>query len=237
MLLINRISFIFCIFILILYVILSLFSNSYAGIKGTKHDLSFYGPGSIKSTNPEEDRVCVFCHTPHNAYPAYPLWGHELTIVEYYTKYTSDTLVSYSSEAEAPPIDGVSRLCLSCHDGTVALGAIISGEPIQMSYKVMPKSASGYLGTNLSGGHPISILFDESLAIRRSFSNPNLMQLNWPIQDPDVKLYPTQGGYGVQCSCCHDPHGGKTDDPPFWRKYDYDDVCLVCHNVAPVIGH
>ena len=67
-----------------------------------------------------------------------------------------------------------------------------------------------------------------------------LLQLNWPITDKDVKLYPTQGGKGIQCTSCHDPHGGKGDSeaPPFWQKKTYDEVCLVCHNAAPPgIGH
>ena len=65
------------------------------------------------------------------------------------------------------------------------------------------------------------------------------MQLKWPISDLDVKLYPTQDGYGMQCSSCHDPHGGKgnSDAPPFWRKAEYEDVCLVCHDIASTIGH
>ena len=225
----------------------------FAGIKGTLHDLSVSGTGPIKAT--EETQICIFCHTPHNATPAYPLWGHEVTNVEYYKHYTSDTLVSYTSEADAPRIDGISRLCLSCHDGTIALGAV-SGDAgsivsycrmgycfvtneIKMTTRYMRSSAPGYLGTDLSGGHPISITYDESLKIRRAELDPGLMQLKWPITDRDVKLYPTQGGYGVQCSSCHDPHGGKggTGAPPFWRKPDYEDVCLVCHDIYDRTGH
>jgi DNA-binding MarR family transcriptional regulator len=40
---------------------------------GTKHNLSVSGPGPIKSTN--EQQVCIFCHTPHNASPIQPLWN------------------------------------------------------------------------------------------------------------------------------------------------------------------
>jgi predicted CXXCH cytochrome family protein len=97
----------------------------------------------------------------------------------------------------------------------------------------------GYIGTDLSGGHPISIIFDQALALRRN-EEEDILELNWPLTDKEVKLYPTQGGYGVQCTSCHDPHGGKGDpgEPPFWRKKTYNDVCLACHNAAPSgIGH
>jgi len=226
------------VFVFLLFCCLSLFQHrAFAGIKGTKHDLSVYGAGTLKAL--EETQSCIFCHTPHNAEPAYPLWGHEVTN-QNYTHYTSTSLVSYTSESEAPPIDGISRLCLSCHDGTVALGAVTAGhQQILTTSRYMPPDAPGYLGTDLSGGHPISIVYDASLASRRAFLHPNLMQLKWPISDQDVKLYPTQNGYGVQCSSCHDPHGGKgsSDAPPFWRKAEYEDVCLVCHNIASSIGH
>lgn len=219
-----------------------------AGVVNTKHNLSVKGPGTIKAVR--ETDICVFCHTPHNASPAYPLWNHQLSAVENYINYWSPTLKSYPSAGAAPPIDGFSKLCLSCHDGTIALGALVNrAEDIEMvtipgivqSGKLMP-GAAAYLGTDLSGGHPISIIYDAALVAIRN-SDPLLMPLNSPtspLNDPDVKLYPTQGGMGVQCSSCHDPHGSKAPPtgPPLWRKATYDDVCLVCHNIAVSgVGH
>lgn len=210
-----------------------------AGIKDTKHNLSYYGPTdrTIFASDETETEVCIFCHIPHQANPEYPLWGHELTDATY-THYTSDTLQSYSSEADAPPIDGISRLCLSCHDGTIAVGALIF-TPIEMTKEFIMPEDLGFLSTDLSGGHPISIVYDESLVNRRNNIESLTLKLNSPsvvLMDRDVKLYPTQGGMGVQCSSCHDPHGGKggSDAPPFWRKTTTDAVCLVCHN--PAVG-
>lgn len=211
---------------------------SIAGVRGTKHDLSVHGPGSAKATS--ETEVCIFCHTPHNATPSYPLWNHEITMVGNYTNYWSPTLMSYSSPEDAPPIDGFSRLCLSCHDGTVALGATVgSADLIKTTPSHLTLGMEGYLGTDLSGGHPISIVYDQALVTKRN-SEADLLHLNWPITDKDVKLYPTQDGQGVQCTSCHDPHGGKGGPgaPPFWRKETYDEVCVVCHNVSvPGVGH
>jgi predicted CXXCH cytochrome family protein len=208
------------------------------GVSKTKHNLSVSGPGDARATT--ETGICKFCHTPHNASPASPLWNHELSSVDNYVTYWSPTLKSYPSAADAPPIDGFSKLCLGCHDGTVALGALIShGETVDTVPDALTFGMVGYLGTDLSGGHPISIVFDQALVTRRN-SEPDLLHLNWPLADKDVKLYPSQGGRGVQCPSCHDPHGGKGDDgaPPFWRKKTYDDVCLVCHNMSiPGIGH
>jgi len=223
-------------FIIIFSLSLTAFTMSAAlgGIKDTKHNLSQYGPSdrTYFAIDQEETRVCIFCHTPHNASPAYPLWGHIVT-EETYTHYTSPTLQSYSSEADAPPIDGISRLCLSCHDGTIAVGALTYTTIETTKEYIMPEDA--FLGTDLSGGHPISIVYDESLVNRRNTMGSLTLKLNSPadvLMDRDVKLYPTQGGMGVQCSSCHDPHGGQSDFPPFWRKTTTDAVCLVCHNPA-----
>jgi predicted CXXCH cytochrome family protein len=219
---------------------------AFAGVKGTKHDLSASGPGPIKAVG--ETQVCIFCHTPHNANPANPLWNHE-TSTATYTNYWSDTLKSYLSRDLAPPIDGFSKLCLGCHDGTVALGALVGTlraikfpedtvdpkDPTVKLHQKLKSGDTGYLGVNLSGGHPISIIFDQNLAnLRNKETDINHLYIptNRTINnDPDVKLYPTQGGYGVQCTSCHDPHGGKglSGEPPFWKKTTHDEVCLVCH--------
>jgi hypothetical protein len=233
------------------------------GVSNTKHNLSVSGPGSIKATS--ETQICIFCHTPHNSSSDYPLWNHEISSATY-TKYESPTLQSYSA-GNAPPIDGFSKLCLGCHDGVIALGAIISGGNIdfgKMSDKnifgyddiFVPRRLKpgdyGYLGTDLSGGHPISIIFNAALAEQRYNAqdpdNPLIsMKLKWPISDPYVKLYPTQDGYGIQCTSCHDPHGGRgvaingVQPPPFWQKETYADVCEVCHypldQIPANIGH
>jgi hypothetical protein len=165
------------------------------------------------------------------------LWNHDLSAVENYTNYWSPTLQAYASEAAAPAIDGFSKLCLGCHDGTIALGAVASRqEDIEMELHAsidasgkLKEGTAGHLGEDLSGGHPISFIFNETLKINRH--NEGLSELKFPINDPDVKLYPTQGGMGVQCSSCHDPHDNKAAGgwPPLWRKETFDEVCLVCH--------
>ncbi len=212
-----------------------------AGIRDTKHNLSASGPGPIKADS--ETQICIFCHTPHNASPSSPLWNHAPSTAVTYVNYWSSTLKSYG-QGGAPPIDGFSKLCLGCHDGTVALGAVLNRQgdlkgDIQMvtiagvvdsEGKLLP-GAAGYLGTDLSGHHPISIVYDNKLVTLRN-SDPNLMPLkNLPLGDRDVKLYPTQGGMGVQCTSCHEPHGAKgVTNPPFWQKASFDEVCLVCHD-------
>jgi len=209
-----------------------------AGIMESKHNLSVSGPGSAKALT--ETQICIFCHTPHNSSPYSPLWNHAQSVATY-VNYWSTTLKSYASQGAAPPIDGFSKLCLGCHDGTVGLGAVVSRKgdirmaivpgAVDASGKLLP-GAAGYLGTDLSGGHPLSIRYDAALVAKRN-SDHALMPLHWPITDPDVRLYPAQGGYGVQCTSCHEPHGSKGGPtaPPLWQKATYEEVCQVCHDM------
>ena len=100
------------------------------GIRLTKHNLSTTGPGPIKADS--ETEICAACHTPHYAEPqSPPLWNRGFPSANY-TPYSSPSLQA------APGLPtGYSKLCLSCHDGTMAIGAVrnLRGQPatIQLS--------------------------------------------------------------------------------------------------------
>ncbi|HHW14550.1 MAG TPA: hypothetical protein GXX28_06420, partial [Firmicutes bacterium] len=104
-------------FLTALVLLLFLVAPAQAGVWTTKHNLSISGPGPIKATS--ETRVCVFCHIPHNASPAVPLWGHAVNSGSY-TIYASSTIQGTTGQP-----NGSSKLCLACHDGAVALGAVV----------------------------------------------------------------------------------------------------------------
>ncbi len=120
-----------------------------AGIVDTVHNLSISGPGPIKSTT--EDEICVFCHTPHKARRDVPyLWNRADSTVNY-TTYASSTLFA----AVGQPT-GASKMCLSCHDGTIALGAVLTRPaeiPFAGGIRFLPAGPSR-LGTDISDDHP-----------------------------------------------------------------------------------
>src|SRR5829696_8305601 len=84
-------------------------------VVNSAHNLSATGPGTIRATN--EQQVCIFCHTPHNASPIQPLWNRNVPVAAY-IPYASSSL-----QAQPGQPTGTSKLCLSCHDGTIALGS------------------------------------------------------------------------------------------------------------------
>lgn len=83
-----------------------------SNVAATKHNLTSSGPGPIRIAGAAS--VCIFCHTPHAANPIAPLWNRH-DPGTYYQTYESTTLVARVGQPT-----GSSRLCLSCHDGTVA---------------------------------------------------------------------------------------------------------------------
>ena len=62
-------------FLIVLSVLMTAHRNTRAdeSVVNSVHNLSTSGPGRIRAL--EESRVCIFCHTPHNASPQAPLWN------------------------------------------------------------------------------------------------------------------------------------------------------------------
>src|SRR5512147_3042169 len=65
---------------------------------------------------------CLYCHAPHSGIGGNtPLWGHTLSS-QTYSMYTSQTTQNIPVQ---PVLGDASSLCLSCHDGTVAVGQLV----------------------------------------------------------------------------------------------------------------
>lgn len=181
-----------------------------ADLVNTLHNLTPSGSGDVK--NPDPVGLCRFCHTPHRAGQTRALWNRNLPN-EVYDLYQSSTI-----EAALQQPTGASRLCLSCHDGTIALDAVLApGSDI-----VGPLgSVEGrvLLGTDLRDDHPISFIYDEALAAR----NGELVSPT-TLTGP-VRLDRTDQ---VQCSSCHDPHSDVF--PKFLvMSVENGNLCTACH--------
>lgn len=188
-------------------------------ITGSAHDFSAAG------WNPTGE-ICVTCHTPHDAGATgdAPLWNHALTAVTSYTPYGSGTL-----DGTVGQPSGVSLLCLSCHDGTVALdnfGGTTSGSTFIGSV-----NAAAELGSDLSGNHPVSFTYDTALASADGeLADPSVALWNG---GPDtVATAVLEGGTTLQCSSCHDVHNTQTPSGvSALLRLDNSgsSLCLQCH--------
>lgn len=198
-----------------------------AGVSSTKHNLGSLSPAEIRSTDTTE--ICVFCHTPHNANPSKPIWNKQDSGATY-NVYESQTLAATMSP-NSPNLGqptGSSKLCLSCHDGTLALGSVLNlpGASEGGTLAVTGPGVTGgkfttastaYIGTDLRDDHPISFAYSDSVL--------NTELKSSPFTPDTVKL----SGGNVQCTSCHDPHG--TDFPRFLvATMANGTVCTACHD-------
>ena len=174
-------------------------------------------------------RICVACHAPHKTDTSIsdaPLWNHANTSATY-TLYSSPTMNATVSQP-----GGGSKLCLSCHDGTVAVNSFggVTGSTMI--------SAVNNLGTNLKASHPIGFTYDTALATA-----------DGSLHDPATKAVTIGTGaqsktgtiaavllYGgkMECDSCHDVHNTFTVGSAGTGLVKVDQsgskVCLACHN-------
>ena len=182
-------------------------------IISSPHNLSAVsGPGTIKAS--AESEICIFCHTPHNSKPNSPLWNRDDQGTSY-NLYSTTTL-----DASLNQPDGSSTLCLSCHDGTIALGNVIS-RPTDIAFAGgitnMPLGNTN-LSTNLADDHPVSFAYTVSLSAT-----------DGQIKHPSTITPPVELENGkVQCTSCHDPHD-NTNGKFLVQTRQNSALCLSCH--------
>lgn len=213
------------------------YSGRTADIQNTKHNFSASPryPNTlptgqqrvVKAT--QEQQICVFCHTPHAAESSVgPLWNRQLSNATYQT-YVSGSLDSgrpgLNPTATPQPLqqpNGVSKLCLSCHDGTMAIGAVnvLNGSFTDRDGTTQDIAMQGtgpggtmapgegvttgftrYLGTDLTNDHPISVRYDANLAALDG-------EMRFPNAEADIIVrsvdpYPTNAGQRTRTEYIH----------------------------------
>jgi hypothetical protein len=234
------------------------------------HNLS---AGSNYARAVSEDEICIFCHTPHRARVKEgsgkpiinaPLWNHELTDATYTVKQTTTTVpVSNTALVNGIPLlsspqnkpDGASRLCLSCHDGTVSVGAVYhrygyieASNDIDMvdacigtgggdtagldGSDKLTSACRAYIGTDLRTKHVVSIPMNAGL-ISDSIAN---CTAGSPINAQMYLQYPWDGG--EESTVLLRPTAEKYKGNPGVTKtdgkyksgYNYGVQCSTCHD-------
>ncbi|MEK6704032.1 MAG: cytochrome c3 family protein [Planctomycetota bacterium] len=183
-----------------------------AQITNSAHDFSSYAWSGFE--------ICKPCHTPHFANTAAGrLWNHTLSTANY-------TLFGGVAGTSAD-LDRESRLCLSCHDGTVALDSF--GGRTGSSY--IPGSA--LIGTDLSNDHPIG---NEAIYPTVSSTRFNPQDANHQVVGPwgtlRLKSWTDAAGatqYVVGCRTCHNVHNAGDFDHMLNFSNTSSHLCLTCH--------
>ncbi len=214
--------------LLVLFAILALLAGfsgvAMAGITGSAHDFSGFDFAG--------GQICLPCHTPHNGelVENAPLWNHALSTATYQLYNTP------SMDATVGQPTGASKLCLSCHDGTVAVDSFGGEEGTQF---ISAFNADADLTTDLSNDHPISFIYDTALATT-----------DGALFDPATKVVTIGSGAFtrtgtiadvmladnvLQCQSCHSVHndfvaGTPISDALLKITIGGSKLCLTCHN-------
>ena len=209
------------------------------GVQGSIHDMTKYT--TIADSDPEQQqgRVCAYCHTPHHAITEgndyLPLWSHIITTTGTFTPYDSATIDA--SVDATTMMEGPSKLCMSCHDGSVAVDthyAFTGSRKLTQDDSLFATPSVGKSGA-LNNDHPIGFIYDgklnaDGVANGPTTGDPDLathvagkdewirngeakyFNSNLKISD---RLYASgsQGGKGIMtCATCHDVHNKKNLD-------------------------
>jgi predicted CXXCH cytochrome family protein len=215
--------------------LLGLPSLALAGISGTHHDFS----GESWNT---AQFLCEICHIPHNSGNTRLLWNHTLSS----QSFSWDETVTAGGTTLPTNIStwgGTTKNCLSCHDGSVAVGDLFhngygSSEFVTGDAQIV--SATG----DMKGNHPVAIPypFGQASNTYNSISSGSGVVMTEFASDPTssgIRLYNDDGSgnvsvgtvtgkTGIECGSCHDPHDNSND--PFLRVSNASSaLCLACH--------
>jgi hypothetical protein len=202
------------------------------GIENSPHDFRNHAAADGNTVG-----VCTFCHTPHRALNTRLLWNHTLSSETYEWLDVTETIGGTPLPTFDASWQGVSKNCLSCHDGTVAIGDVAwfdaaprtGVDALSDHQHANPGDAAKitFASANdgdLSGNHPVAVPFPFG-------GNPNTYNgvingvsaaaSGWQ-PDPEsagIRLFNDDGAgnvtagsspgqTGIECSSCHDPHNG-----------------------------
>lgn len=184
-------------------------------IVGSKHD--------FKANAWSNGEICLPCHAPHNNLNATGslLWNHASTTATY-TLYSSPTMDSSMGQPS-----GVSKLCLSCHDGTVAIDSFGGATGATTITGV------ANFGTNLGNDHPISISYATAFATDgalKADTTAATIGSGGQTKAGTIATVLLNGG-SVECSSCHDVHNTFTAGATGLLKINNagSALCLTCH--------
>lgn len=188
---------------------------------------------------------CVYCHLPPEeaatateALGGIDGWNRVAPATEHYKLFQSASL-----DAESTTPNSLTLLCLSCHDGTMAVDMVLmkptgfnSKKDAAMHMKLNGANeltscgkchngvaahdiSSKVIGQDLMNDHPVSFQYGGLNWKDRDFRMPNLAQ----GFSNGVALY----NGNIECASCHDIHNSTQEMMLATRK---DILCITCHS-------
>jgi len=181
------------------------------------HNLS---PGSPSPIQGPGNGPCLYCHAPHSASNT-GLWNQTFSTATY-TTYTSTTLSNHDNSQL--PLGTDSNMCLSCHDGTVAVAdTVLFGQ--------LPTNGSWIQGDNftteLQSSHPFSLV--KPLKDNIDLISTLVSQGQTGDKTGAIRLI----NANVECNSCHNSHVQAIDKVSqnfLVLNSSGGTMCLACHD-------
>lgn len=185
------------------------------------------GPGGTSPIIGARPDACAYCHAPHSGLNS-GLWNQKLT-TQTYTTYTSTT---ESNAGKQPLLGSVSNQCLSCHDGTVAVGTTVAYGQVSTRGSMYSQDV---FGSNLQSSHPFSM----ALPLKDNVDLVSSLATNGKTADSTGAVKLIRGN--VECTSCHDPHVQSRDTVSLnflVKDSSSGQLCLACHDpTRQMSGH
>jgi hypothetical protein len=142
------------------------------GLLGTDHDFTVGSPSPGVSATAVG--LCTYCHTPHKALSTLLLWNHTLSTNNFSWDVPSTTAGTVFPTIAGSTYKGPTAKCLSCHDGSVAVGDIawfmesawpggtaatgdLAGSTTSTWQMSSEPSHQVGAGGNMAGNHPVAM--------------------------------------------------------------------------------
>lgn len=186
--------------------------SAFGQISISRHNFSSYGWSG--------GEICKPCHTPHRGNTEVGfLWNHALTDATY--------TMHEGTGTAAENLDSRSRMCMGCHDGTVALDSF--GGMTGTNF-IGP---AGDMGTDLTNDHPIgsdaiyptttSTRFNPQDSSHRVGPSGRQLRLRSWIDTSGTEQWV------VGCSTCHTVHNDGNFPHMLRFSNASSQLCLTCH--------
>jgi len=191
---------------------------SKAYIINSAHDLRAYETGGIAVGNTSPSyALCNFCHIAHKRgsdtfqnWNGPLLWNHTISSTTSYGVYSSNSFNGYGTDiadlgASNGPGYTTSNLCLSCHDGTLAVDSFYVAVQGATSTKKMGDISNDFVINNLTNTHPVNFTYYGASWIPQA----GVLAPASMISVDAAGSVPLENGK-MQCWTCHDAHNGKS---------------------------
>jgi hypothetical protein len=140
------------------------------------------------------------------------MWNHRLSASNFSWSDWTETTGGTPLPVNLKTWSGSTKLCLSCHDGTVELGDIYMPGGI-MSFDANKIGGTEQIGPDLKGTHPVGVPYPYN-RVKNTYNGittgDNALASGWVATPTKVKLFtdPASAGpnnRGIECGSCHVP--------------------------------